>query len=253
MTEGMEIRLKLADVPFSARVLYSETAALCSDYLTQETPLFSIEIMPERIEREQKELEALSRTHRGIPSPSIGAETESNALYRETAERLSAYHTILMHGSAVAVDGEGYVFVAPSGTGKSTHTSLWREVFGNRAIMVNDDKPLIRCADAGVFICGSPWNGKHHLSSNVKVPLKAVCFLHRGKENRIETADGSGAYLAMLKSVYRSDDVAKEQAILRTLKEVFERVSCYRLYCNMEKEAALVAYEGMSNGNAMVV
>ena len=89
------------------------------------------------------------------------------------------YDTILFHGSAVAVDGIGYLFTAKSGTGKSTHTRLWRELFGERAVMLNDDKPLIKVSENGIIVYGTPWDGKHRLSTNTFVPLKGICFMSK--------------------------------------------------------------------------
>lgn len=101
--------------------------------------------------------------------------------------------------SAVALDGQAYLFTAPSGTGKSTHTRLWREVFGERAVMVNDDKPLIQVREDAIYVCGTPWNGKHNLDSNQKVPIKGICLLERGTVNHIETisaADGVSVFIS---------------------------------------------------------
>ncbi len=67
--------------------------------------------------------------------------------YRKLAESLLEYGVLLFHGSSVAVDGFGYIFAAQSGTGKSTHARLWRELLGERAVMVNDDK--VRCSTRG--------------------------------------------------------------------------------------------------------
>ena len=80
---------------------------------------------------------------------------ETLAVCRKIAERMPEYDTFLFHGSCIAVDGVGYLFTAKSGTGKSTHTRLWRELLDNRATMVNDDKPLIRIADDGLVIYGT--------------------------------------------------------------------------------------------------
>ena len=80
------------------------------------------------------------------------------------------------------MDGEAYIFTAVSGTGKSTHAMLWREVFGERVRMINDDKPLIRITPEGkAVVYGTPWDGKHHLSKNSAFPLKAICWLTRAK------------------------------------------------------------------------
>ena len=241
--------MKLAGVPFRVCALYPETKALCAAYQTDEPPEFTIEITREALERERALVRDCEKSAGQELQPYSDAALESGALHRETAERLAHYQTVLVHGSAVGLDGEAYLFVAPSGTGKSTHTRLWREAFGERAAMVNDDKPLLRCTGAGVFACGSPWNGKHDLGSSVILPLKAICFLHRGTENRIEPLHGSAAYLALLRATYRSEDAETEKLAIKTLERLYRRLSFYQLYCNMNPEASIVAYRGMSNGN----
>ena len=87
-----------------------------------------------------------------------------------------SFQAYLLHCAVIEYNGEGYAFAAKSGTGKSTHTRLWRELFGERAIMVNDDKPFLQITSSGVFAYGSPWSGKHGLATNVRVPLEGVCF-----------------------------------------------------------------------------
>ena len=242
----MELSMKLAGVPFRARVLYPETKKQCAGYLTEEPPAFTVEIDEAAIRRERRLIRDCEMGAGQEPYPYTDAELESGALYRETAERLSRYGTVLVHGSAVGLDGESYLFAAPSGTGKSTHTRLWREVFGSRAVMVNDDKPLLRCTAGGVFVCGSPWNGKHNIGGNVTLPLRAVCFLHRGEKNRIEPLRGGEAFLALLRSTYRSQDAETDRRILETVEALCRQLAFYRLYCNMEPEAAVVAHRGMS-------
>jgi serine kinase of HPr protein (carbohydrate metabolism regulator) len=111
---------------------------------------------------------------------------------------LMRYNGLRIHASAVEVDGKAYLFSANSGTGKSTHTRLWREVFGDRAVMVNDDKPFLRMTEGAVMVYGSPWNGKHGLGCNLSVPLKAVCILERGEENRIEKISAKQAFVKPL-------------------------------------------------------
>ena len=110
---------------------------------------------------------------------------ETLAVYRKIADQMLSYDTLLFHGSVVAVDETGYLFTAKSGTGKSPHARLWREYLGERAVMVNDDKPLLQITKNGVIAYGTPWDGKHHLSSNIAVPLKAICILTRASENHI--------------------------------------------------------------------
>ena len=169
---------------------------------------------------------------------------EMLAVYRKICEAMVEYDTILMHGSVVAVDGEAYLFTAKSGTGKSTHTRYWREVFGERAIMVNDDKPLLKIEEDRVLACGTPWDGKHRLSTNICVPLKAICILERGEENEIHSISPQEALPMVFQQTYRPKNVLKYMELIDKLSQ---RVSFYRLRCTPTKEAAQIAWEGMQS------
>ena len=96
----------------------------------------------------------------------------------------------MLHSSAVVMDGEAYLFSAPSGTGKSTHTALWLETFGGRARILNDDKPAIMVENGSVTACGTPWSGKSDLNLNLRVPLRGICMLERSKSNFIQPLHG---------------------------------------------------------------
>ena len=157
------------------------------------------------------------------------------------------YHDILLfHCSAVSVDGQAYLFTAPSGTGKSTHTALWREVFGERAVMVNDDKPLLKIENNRIYVYGTPWDGKHHISTNIKVPVKAVCLLGRGMENEIHRESFQVAYPCMLAQTYRADDAEKMKKTLELVNQFMAVVPVYSMKCTISKEAAQMAYDCMS-------
>lgn len=168
---------------------------------------------------------------------------ESLAVYRKISEIMVEHDTFLFHCSAVALDGQAYLFTAPSGTGKSTHTRLWREVFGERAVMVNDDKPLIQVREDAIYVCGTPWNGKHNLDSNQKVPIKGICLLERGTVNHIETISAADAFPYLFRQVYRPADQTKLIRTITLLKQTAERVPLYRMQCNISHEAP----NGMEN------
>ena len=170
------------------------------------------------------------------------------AIQRKIAEELFRYDTLLFHGSVVAVDGVGYLFTAKSGTGKSTHTRLWREVFGDRAVMVNDDKPFLKITENGVYACGSPWNGKHGLGTNITVPLKAICILDRGEENEIHPITPQEALLMLFQQSNRPQDPQKMPQYLTLLDKLAAQTSFYHLHCNMNPEAAITAHRGMCDG-----
>ena len=131
---------------------------------------------------------------------------ETLTVYRKIATAFLERSVLLMHGSVVAVDGEAYMFTALSGTGKSTHVRLWRKLFGDRAVMVNDDKPLVRIGGERAIVYGTPWDGKHHLSNNIAVPLKAIVVLRRGLENEIHPLTVQEAFPTLLQQSFRTED-----------------------------------------------
>ena len=174
------------------------------------------------------------------------AYLETLAVYRKIADCLLSCDTLLFHGSVIAVDGEGYLFTAKSGTGKSTHTRLWREYFGERAVMVNDDKPLLHITDSGVTAYGTPWDGKHRLSTNIAVPLKGICILTRNAKNHIEPVEPHAVYPLIVQQTNRSLSADGMKHTLSLIDRMLHVVPVYRLCCNMDIEAARVAYEGMN-------
>ena len=195
----------------------------------------------------EREKSAREDIKEGIPIRHFSdAYLETLAVYRKIADRLLSCDTLLFHGSVIAVDGEGYLFTAKSGTGKSTHTRLWREYFGERAVMVNDDKPLLRITDSGVTAYGTPWDGKHRLSTNTAVPLKGICILTRDTTNHIEPAEPHAAYPMIVQQTNRSLSADGMKQTLSLIDRMLNVVPVYRLGCNMDIEAARVAYEGMN-------
>jgi hypothetical protein len=172
---------------------------------------------------------------------------ETLSVHRKLATSLIQSDTLLFHGSAVAVDGQVYVFTAKSGTGKSTHARLWRKKFGERAVMVNDDKPMLKVYNDGVSVCGTPWNGKHRLDTNVELPLKAICIIRRDNDNHIERISVEEALPVLWEQSYRPSDEMDMGKMMELFGHIAENIPIYRLGCNMEDEAADVAWEGMKN------
>ncbi len=226
---------RLADVSVRVTAIHPAVLRHLAGYASAGSEDFAVETDRGAIEAERARAE----------TPDISdAYLESLAVSRRIAERMPDFGAFLFHGSAVAVDGAAYVFTAPSGTGKSTHTRLWREMLGERAVMVNDDKPLIRTdAEGWATVYGSPWDGKHRLSRNIAVPLRAVCFLTRAPENRIRRIGKAEALPMLVQQTYRPADPA---ALAETLS-LLDRLDAdfYRLGCNMDPEAAALSYHTM--------
>ena len=238
-------KYKIADKVVEVNSIYDEVHEYCSDYQTDEPADYSVTTTQADIDFEC-EKSAREDEIEGIPTRHFSdSYLEELAVYRKIAEQMISYDTILFHGSVVAVDGVGYLFTAKSGTGKSTHTRLWREYFGERAVMVNDDKPLLKITDSGVIAYGTPYNGKHRLGTNTSVPLKAICILTRSADNHIEPITREQAYTMLLQQVYRPADMLKMAKTLELVDRLAESVKLYRLGCNMDISAAQVAFEGM--------
>lgn len=241
-----EFRVKLADVPIGIRCRYEVNKRFLKEYLTDEEPLFCVEPTDEDLERARADYQALDQMDGRTDVLRSEIFFENAALNRLIAERITEYDVLLMHGSALCMDGETYIFTAPSGTGKSTHARLWREEFGDRVVMINDDKPMLRIRENSVLAYGTPWNGKHNLSRNTSAPVKAIARLKRSGENRIEPMAKSDAFAVLISQALTSKDPIVMQRILTLEKRLLEQVRFYTLYCNMEPDAARISYEGMN-------
>lgn len=243
----MEGLYKIAEHYIKIISLHQEIHDLCREYrATDHDWELCIETTQSDIDFE-REKSAAEDKKEGIPTRRFGdSYLETLAVYRKLADQLTDFDTILFHGSVIAVDGVAYMFTAKSGTGKSTHTRLWRELFGSRAVMVNDDKPLIRVMERGAVVYGTPWDGKHRLSTNICVPLKALCILERADENHIRRITKSEAYPMLLQQVHKPSVPSKLKKTLQLIDALAQDVKLFRLGCNMEPEAALVAYQGMN-------
>lgn len=160
--------------------------------------------------------------------------------------KLLNYDGILLHASAVEKDGYAYLFSAKSGTGKSTHTHLWMQVFDN-VKMINDDKPALRKIDGKFFACGTPFSGKNDESSNICVPIKAIVFLERAEENSIERISAQSAIPLFMSQTVRPSSEKYMVKMLTVLDMLLKEVPVFKLKCNISEDAARTAYEGIEN------
>lgn len=242
----IDFLIHIASLTISVAVNFESTEEYCKDFICDSEPDISVEITPSDIEYEREQFIRVSENEKGLSSVRPDSYLEIIALQRKITEALLAHNTLLFHGSAVAVDGKAYLFTAKSGTGKSTHTRLWREMFGDRAVMVNDDKPFISVKDGQVIVHGSPWQGKHKLGSNISVPLCSICILDRCDKNSIEQISASKVLPMLIQQSSRPRTLQLMPKYMELLNEIAEGVRFYHLYCNTESEAARISYTGMS-------
>ncbi|MDO4515222.1 MAG: hypothetical protein Q4B72_14470, partial [Lachnospiraceae bacterium] len=169
---------------------------------------------------------------------------ETIAVYRKIADYVSHKHAAVFHGALIELHGEGYLFTAKSGTGKTTHIRNWMKQYPEVQI-VNGDKPILKVDGQKIRAYGTPWCGKEGYQSNQSVPLKAVIILERSVENHIQKMEPRQVLAELLGQTYRPADGLGMYRAMELVGDLCERVALYRLGCNMEQESAVVAYEGM--------
>ena len=236
----MKNTYKFGDIPIEITYRGSYLEQKAKDYITDEEPLFSVFATDEDLEYEREKSEEGDE----FSKPYL----EYVAIHRLICEKIIDYGLVLFHSSVVELDGECYLFTAKSGTGKSTHTRMWREVFGERAIMINDDKPLIKEEDGVFYAYGTPWDGKHHLSVNRRSPIKAICYLERGEKNEIEKVNSQDVTYNLLAQVYRPRN---QEGLIKTLDfadSMLKSIPMYKMKCTISHEAAQMAYDAMKDG-----
>ncbi len=160
--------------------------------------------------------------------------------------RLWSFDSLMLHSSAVVYEGKAYLFSAPSGTGKSTHTGLWKEVFGDKAYILNDDKPVIRIEGDRVMVYGTPWSGKTDLNRNIGVPLQGICFLERAKDNYIKELAPKEAVFGILNQTVRPYLSADMDRLFAMIDKILARTGVFKMGCNISTQAVRTAYEGMN-------
>lgn len=225
---------RIADLNISINPKYKRTAQRLEPYkVNADTYDFEINLTDEEITSRSK----LNS------NPCIESEAESVLILTQLCTRvLAEYSGFFFHSSSLMLDGEAYVFTAKSGTGKSTHTALWREHFGNRVTMINDDKPIIRKKDGKFKIYGTPWMGKSDIGTNTSAPVKAVYILRRGKENSAERVSVGEVFKDLLEATVIPSDKKSMTTLLGLLDEFFSKTPVYILNCTMDIEAVTTAY-----------
>lgn len=241
-----EFRIHVAGYTAAVHSLFESTRDYCRDYLTEEDPAFTIVIQPEDLVLEQQLLleEALEEGFRPrrFPDPFL----ERSSIQRKFADYTLYHGTILFHGSAISADGQGFIFAAKSGTGKSTHARLWQRLLGTQAVMINDDKPFITVTGKHICVCGAPWSGKHGLDTNIRVPLKGICFLQRGSENRIRRLSIPEALPLLRDNGCPPLDARGQTAYYALLDAVAAGTDLWQMECTKDPQAAAVAYGAMT-------
>lgn len=226
---------KIAGLHIAAEPHYQETINCMEPYRCDGAePDFSVEFSPEEL----ADFTAKSNF------PNRPDMSEGPLLYTKICKKiLSEYDGFFFHSSALELDGEGYLFTALSGTGKSTHTRNWRTLFGDRVIMINDDKPIIRKIDSKFYVCGTPWMGKSNIGCNRTAPVKAVYVLKRGEQNSARQISPGVVFKELLEATLMPKTRETMSNLLGLYNDLFSSAKLILLTCNKDVEAAQVAYD----------
>ncbi len=234
---------KIAGINIEIAAKYSYLPKLCKKYECDETKAqISLCVSEEEIDKEMAG--PLGQYSRGY--------CESVCAHRKLGLILPEFDAYIMHASAFTIDGEGYAITAKSGTGKSTHTRLLRELLGERADIINGDKPIIRLKDGIPYACGSPWCGKENWSKNRCARLKGIIYLERSAENFIRPLDKKIAARLIMGQIFRPSEADKLSKILSLVDKTLEYTDTWRLGCDISQDAAKLSYStitGVKNEN----
>lgn len=164
----------------------------------------------------------------------------NNFLMMLYAFNAARHHTLLMHASVIVSDNKGYLFLGKSGTGKSTHTSLWlKHIQGCH--LLNDDNPVVHVDSTGkqVIVYGSPWSGKTPCYRNESMPVGAFVRLEQAPFNEIKQEGTVRAFAALLPSCScLKQDKEIYGKIVATVTDLASLIPTFHLKCLPDQEAA---------------
>lgn len=164
-----------------------------------------------------------------------------NAMMISYALATADKDTVLFHSSTVNRGGKAYMFLGPSGTGKSTHSRLWlRYIEGSR--LLNDDNPVVRIDEDGrAEVYGSPWSGKTPCYVNEHYPIGGIVGLAQAPHNKIRRMSPIEAYATLSSSISgKRWDRRIADGLHRTLNALVAAVGVWRMDCLPDEEAAIM-------------
>ena len=231
--------VRLAELNIRIENRWDYVEAMCRDFIVPPCePDFSVSATDEDM--------ALQRTQQtDLPLSVSDGEVEALCIYRAIGQHLPQYDAFIVHGAALEKDGRGYVFLAKSGVGKSTHCFMWHWEYRGKVRMINGDKPIFRRIDGAWRVYGTPWCGKEHLFVNDSAPLSALCFLERGEVNEIRPASNREITDRLFSQLLLPQDRLMLARLITLLDSLLTQTPKYILRCTPDPEAARVACEGM--------
>lgn len=229
--------VRLADLSVKISCRYEYTVKMCEKYTVPDSGVYDIE---------SSATEAEIETEISLVPGVRPEHAEFLCVYRNIARRLPGFSRAVFHGAAISYKDKGYIFTAPSGTGKSTHIKLWRRMIGDQVKIVNGDKPIVAAQGGAVTVYGTPWAGKENWQRNTGAAVGAVCVLCRGEKNSIEPVKPEDCISEFMHQIYLPDTPDALSNTLGVLGEIIKSVPVYRLYCDISEQAVKTSFEALT-------
>ena len=238
MSDQSNFYINIAGLTVEMRPSFEFSVNHSADYLTESTdsPDIVAYASPAEIELEKKQSEL----------PVSDGYCEDICLYRSIAEQLPKFDRAVFHGAAVEVGGKGYIFTAPSGTGKTTHIGLWLEYFADKVKIINGDKPILRLDGDSISVHSTPWAGKEGMQRNASAPVGAICLIRQAKENKITKISPRECFEELVKQFYLPKNALSRIKTLDIVDRALKNLPIYLLECNISREAAELSFNTLT-------
>lgn len=227
---------KLFDIYIDIDEKYESTKEFLKEFKATEenTPDMKIRITDEEIDAEYKK------------NPEYSFEYhERVCIFRHIAEEITDFSGMFIHSAVVAVDDDGYMFLGKSGAGKTTHVKEWVKFFKNRVVIINEDKPVFRFFNDGIYAYGNPWCGIENGFTNKRVKVKSACFINQATKNQIRKLQDDEVLKRILNQVEIPKTAQRKIKFYELLDGFIKDIKFYELDCDISCEAVMTSYELM--------
>lgn len=221
--------IKIANIPIQINNKYAYVKQQCVDYHTKEAPVLIIEATHEEILNEQN-------------GQSFDLDyCESLAIYRKICQSLINNKIFLFHGALIDYQNKGILFTGKSGSGKSTHTNLWKDVYRDEVRIINGDKPLVAYSNGRFTGFGTPWNGKENIGLNDSVNIEAIVTIKQDSVNEIRRLNTSESLNILMNQLLFPQKENGNEILIQLIKKIIKIIPIYELRCRISNNAVILA------------
>ena len=226
---------KIAGINVEFNTLISDLSNVCKSYIVSDVkPDIIVTVTQDEVEGEK----SLAPFEEDVSLEIC----ESICAHRGLCKQIWKFDALVLHCATFAVDGRAIAFAAKSGTGKTTHMRLWKRYLGDKMIAINGDKPIIRFFDGVPYAHGTPWRGKEGFGKNMAAPLTDICFIERDTNNSVVPTTKEDALNRIFNQILLPNDPMGSVKTLQMVDDILNKCNLWIIKCNMEPEAAEVAY-----------